>query len=174
MPCRFEDHPTVPVTSVHSLVAIARNGWSRSIGTPGRNQLEQVVAITRCAQLEHEIAGFRLNGEMVLIPDYVQLLDALENAASSAAKLPKTKKGPKWGAFDRFIEALLMAALQRRGHWTNSNLAGNWSGSLLKALEILRPYLPNDFFPVAVLGRSVERVRENFKDYLTEKRTSPV
>src|SRR5664280_2653256 len=49
MPCRFEDHPTVPVTSVHSLVAIARNGWSRSIGTPGRNQLEQVVAITRCA-----------------------------------------------------------------------------------------------------------------------------
>src|SRR5471030_1592900 len=51
MPCRFEDHPTVPVTSVHTLVAIARNGWSRSIGTPGRNQLEQVVAITRCAQL---------------------------------------------------------------------------------------------------------------------------
>ena len=50
MPCRFEDHPTVPVTSVHSLVAIARNGWSRSIGTPGRYQLEQVVAITRYAQ----------------------------------------------------------------------------------------------------------------------------
>jgi protease II len=51
MPCRFEDHPTVSVTSVHSLVAIARNGWSRSIGTPGRNQLERAVAITRCAQL---------------------------------------------------------------------------------------------------------------------------
>jgi putative DNA primase/helicase len=51
MPYRFEDHPTVPVTSVHSLVAIARKGWSRSIGTPGRNQLKQVVAITRCAQL---------------------------------------------------------------------------------------------------------------------------
>ena len=49
MPYRFEDHPTLSVTSVHSLVAIARKGWSRSIGTPGRNQLEQVVAITRCA-----------------------------------------------------------------------------------------------------------------------------
>jgi hypothetical protein len=35
---------------VHSLIAIARNGWSRSIGTTGRNQSEQVVAITRCAQ----------------------------------------------------------------------------------------------------------------------------
>ncbi len=35
---------------IHSLVAIARNGWSRSIGTPGRNQSELLVAITRCAQ----------------------------------------------------------------------------------------------------------------------------
>ena len=53
----FADHPTAPVTPVHSLVAIARNGWSRSIGMPGRNQSEQLVAITRCAQtaalLEH-------------------------------------------------------------------------------------------------------------------------
>ena len=38
--CQFEDHPTVLVTPVHSLAAIARNGWSRSIGTPGRNQSE--------------------------------------------------------------------------------------------------------------------------------------
>src|SRR5208283_1116334 len=51
--CRFADHPTAPVTTVHSLVAIARNGWSRSIGTPGRNQSELVVAITRCAQNGH-------------------------------------------------------------------------------------------------------------------------
>jgi hypothetical protein len=35
--CRFADHPTVSVTPVHSLVAIARNGWSRSIGISGRN-----------------------------------------------------------------------------------------------------------------------------------------
>ena len=39
-PCQFADHPTAPVTPVHRLVAIARNGWSRSIGTPGRNQSE--------------------------------------------------------------------------------------------------------------------------------------
>ena len=45
-----EDHPTALVTPVHSLVAIGRNGWSRSIGTPGRNQLELVVAISRYAQ----------------------------------------------------------------------------------------------------------------------------
>ena len=35
---------------VHRLVAIPRNRWSRSIGTPGRDQSEWLVAITRCAQ----------------------------------------------------------------------------------------------------------------------------
>ena len=49
--CRFADHPTDAVTPpLHRLVAIARNRWSRSIGTPGRNQSEQLVAISRCAQ----------------------------------------------------------------------------------------------------------------------------
>ena len=41
----------MPVTPLHRLVAIARNGWSRSIGTPGRNQSEHVVAMARCAHL---------------------------------------------------------------------------------------------------------------------------
>ena len=39
------------------LVAIARNGWSSSIGTAGRHQSEQVVAITRCAQTAWELAS---------------------------------------------------------------------------------------------------------------------
>src|ERR1043166_5012712 len=46
-PCRFADHPTAPVTPRPQLVAIARNGWSRSIGTGGRDRLEEVVAINR-------------------------------------------------------------------------------------------------------------------------------
>jgi hypothetical protein len=54
--CRFADHPTEPVTPLHRLVAITRNRWSRSIGMPGRNQAESVVAITRCA---HGRAGVR-------------------------------------------------------------------------------------------------------------------
>jgi hypothetical protein len=36
--------------TVHSLVAINRNRWSRSIGIGGRNQSESVVAISRYAQ----------------------------------------------------------------------------------------------------------------------------
>jgi hypothetical protein len=58
MPCHFEDHPTAPVTPTLSLVAIDRNRWSRSIGTGGRDQSEQVVAISRNAQLdEHKLAA---------------------------------------------------------------------------------------------------------------------
>jgi hypothetical protein len=56
--CRFADHPTAPVTPVHSLVAIARNRWSRSIGTPGRNQSEQLVAITQCPQANPQNGSF--------------------------------------------------------------------------------------------------------------------
>jgi len=48
---------------VHSLVAIARNGWSQSIGTTGRDQSEQVVAITRCAQGEEK--HLRLFGQFL-------------------------------------------------------------------------------------------------------------
>ena len=35
--CQLEDHPTAPLTPLHSPVAIARNGWSRSIVAGGRN-----------------------------------------------------------------------------------------------------------------------------------------
>jgi hypothetical protein len=37
---RFADHPTVLVEPVHRLVAISWNGWSRSIGIGGRDQLD--------------------------------------------------------------------------------------------------------------------------------------
>ena len=32
------------------VVAIARNGWSRSVGTGGRDQSKSLVAFSRCAQ----------------------------------------------------------------------------------------------------------------------------
>ena len=42
---------------VHRLVAIPRNRWSRSIGTPGRDQSEWLVAITRCAHVSGGATG---------------------------------------------------------------------------------------------------------------------
>ena len=63
-------HLGVLVTPVHSLVAIAGNGWSRSIGMPGRNQLElvgrnQSVRAPRIGQ-DHASGFDRLPGVMIL------------------------------------------------------------------------------------------------------------
>ena len=49
MPIRGSPNGRRHTSPLHSLVGMARNGWSRSIGTTGRHQSEQVVAITRCA-----------------------------------------------------------------------------------------------------------------------------
>src|ERR1700686_1943880 len=48
-PMPIRRSPNGPHHPRPQLVAIDRNRWSRSIGTNGRNQSEQMVAITRCA-----------------------------------------------------------------------------------------------------------------------------
>ena len=129
--------------------------------------------------LEYQIAYFRFRNKAVLIPDYVKLLTALQKAASSAARLTKAERGPKGAsgnrAFNCFIESLYMAAWQRRGKWTNyASDAGPWTGSLLEALKILEPYLPEDFFPGGVLGRSIEHIKKRLMDNITKNRISSV
>lgn len=127
--------------------------------------------------LEYQIRLFR--NEVVLIPDYVELLTGLQEAATSAAVPAKAKRGPKGAggnlAFNIFIETLHMAAWQRRGKWTNyASAAGPWTGSLLRALEILEPYLPAGFFPVGELGRSIEHIKKKRMDYITKNVSAPV
>jgi hypothetical protein len=138
--------------------------------------------------LEYEIRDFRFREGMVLIPEYVQLLKALNDAAHRAAQLVKTKRrrvgklklprGPKGvggnPAFNLFIESMLMAVWQRRGDWTNYKSAdGTWTGTLLEALKLLQRYLPSGLFPGDTeLGRSVEHVRKKFKDYIKKERAT--
>src|SRR5262249_7457819 len=127
--------------------------------------------------LEYQIRHFR--NEAVLIPDYVELLTGLQEAASSAAVPAKAKRGPKGAggnlAFNVFIESLYRVAWQQGGKWTNyKSAAGPWTGSLLEALEILEPYLPAGFFPVGELGRSIEHIKKKLTDSITKNRISPV
>ena len=119
--------------------------------------------------LEINLASFTFRQEMVLVPEFRFLLEALAAAASKAAKSLTSKRGPKGGgnnlAFDLFVELLLQAPRQRGGRpWTNYKSAdGKWKGSLLEALKILKPYLPENFYPaVANLGRSVDRIKSKF------------
>ena len=64
-----------------------------------------------------------------------------------------------------------MAARQRGGRrWTvyRANGNGEWTGTLLQALEVLRPYLPRGFFPPGELGRSVEHIKKKLNDHITK------
>jgi hypothetical protein len=117
--------------------------------------------------LEHKLATFDFRQGLILVPEFEVLLDALAEAASEATRGLPSKRGPKGAggnpAFDMFVEMLLKAAWQRRGRWTNYKLAnGKWTGSLLEALEILKPYLPTGFFPRTELGRSIEHIKRKF------------
>jgi hypothetical protein len=57
----------------------------------------------------------------------------------------------------------------RGGRWTNYRSAdGVWTGSLLKALDVLKPYLPEKFFPPGDAGRSVENIRNKLAKHIIE------
>jgi hypothetical protein len=108
-----------------------------------------------------------------LIPRIVADLESLSDAASRGARRAKAGPGPKGAtgspAFNPFIEALLIAALQRGGNWTNYRSPdGTWRGTLLDAVQLLKPCLPNKFLPQSVLGRSIENIRRKLKHYTTE------
>jgi hypothetical protein len=128
--------------------------------------------------LETQLANFDFKSGLILLPDFEALLGALAEAADEATRLIHPKRGPKGAggnaAFDMFVEMLLKAAWQRRGDWTNyKSVGGKWAGSLLDALEILKPYLPKGFFPSTVLGRSVEHIIGKFKRSLDSRALKP-
>jgi hypothetical protein len=100
-------------------------------------------------------------GQQMLIPACLEFLDRMKDAASKATPSTKSKRGPKGTtgtpAFGAFIESLQMAARQRGGDWTIYRAADqSWTGSLLEAVMILKPYLPNNFLPRSEVGRPVE------------------
>jgi hypothetical protein len=121
-------------------------------------------------QIERELAFQQYEtGATVLLPEYIDLLNALSYAAQRAEKKPMhVPKGAGGNpAFDEFIEDLLMAARMLGGHWTNYRLRdGTWTGSLLETLGILKKYLPKNFLPPGELGRSVEHIRKKLKDHI--------
>jgi hypothetical protein len=128
-------------------------------------------------RLEFALDTQRANGSLDLIPEYIRILENLTAAAEAAEKRVRPKKGPKGAggnpAFDRFIESLEMQARQRNRKWTiYRSCDGTWSGTLLEAVRILKPYLPSGFLPNPDPGRSIENIRSKLKTHITENTTS--
>jgi hypothetical protein len=123
--------------------------------------------------LEWELSKFPINKRPMFLPEYIAALGKLNDAAERGLSSIETKRGQRNLAFNQFIEGLLMAAEQRRGHWTIYKAADEtWKGTLLEALAILQKYLPPRFFPSAELGRSVEHVRSKLKKHITKNQGS--
>ena len=127
--------------------------------------------------LEVELARFRLRGAEILYPDIVKIVegigDAAQRAKSLVAKRGRSRKGTN-RAFDQLIESLFNAAWQRYGDWTVYRTADpqkkEWTGTLLEALAVLKPYLPAGILPSSKLGRAAEDARDNLKEHIAKNR----
>lgn len=125
-------------------------------GTGGSNQ-------TAGTQLEWELATMQEQ----LFPNYSELLDSLHTAATRAAMLSTSKRGPKGAggnrAFDLFVQHLWIAAFVRGGRLSTHRVAdGTWKGTMLDALQLLEPYLPTAFSR-ASQGRSIDHILSKLK-----------
>jgi hypothetical protein len=108
-------------------------------------------------------------GRMILLPQFIELLHGLNSAAQRAAEEPiHVQKGAGGNpAFDAFIESLVMSARMLGGKWTiYRSRDDTWTGTLLEALQILKKYLPQNFFPKGKLGRSVEHIRKKLNKHI--------
>ena len=120
-----------------------------------------------------EVELYASQGGMMQLPEYIVLLDALKTSAQRAVSKPMSFPRGAGGnpAFDTFIEQLLMTARMHGGSWTNYRSKDErWTGTLLKALEILKKYLPARFFPPGDLGCSVQHIREKLDKDIARSR----
>jgi len=105
------------------------------------------------------------------------VVEAAQRARARAKSwLPKAgrKKGTGRPAFDMFVFALLAASEITEGTLTIYRTAhedGRWAGSLLKALQQLRPLLPtSNFFPAGTLGPSLHTILQRWRSEVGKSR----
>ena len=139
-----------------------------------KSQIAELKAAPRNSD-KFDFARMHLKGSLgdhdLTLADVIKILSGLEQAAIGAIS-DNIKKGRPRGTtgrkvFDIFIERLFTAIKIAGGKCDELKISkmtgkGPRKGSLLDAVELLRPYLPQaKFFPVGDLGRALERITEN-------------
>lgn len=123
-----------------------------------------------------EYTGFLLEMELgkvqsILLPEYVALLGNLNDAAKRGGSSIKSRRGERNSPFGLLVEGLVMAAGQHGGEWTLYKAARQeWNGTLLEALNTLKEYLPQEFFPPGVLGRAAYYAKSKLNQHITKNR----
>jgi hypothetical protein len=120
--------------------------------------------------------GFLLEMELgkvqsILLPEYVALLGNLNDAAKRGGSSIKSRRGERNSPFSLLVEGLVMAARQHGGEWTLYKAARQeWNGTLLEALNTLKEYLPQKFFPPGQLGRAAYYAKSKLNHHITKNR----
>ena len=97
---------------------------------------------------------------------HLETLSAVTKSAKEEAHRTRAKRGRPAGLrtpFDAFVYLLVTRARSYGGQLTiykSDHAESNWDGSLLKAIRLLEPLLPHDFFPKGNLGQRLSRIAE--------------
>lgn len=120
-----------------------------------------------------------LNDEGMKFENYLDHLSLLELAAETATKGARLKKGRPGGiqtTFDAFIYSLLDAARLAGGNLTifkSAHARTGWDGTLLNAVNLLKPLLPERFVPSKVSGSSLHRIKALHAQHRENTRARP-
>jgi hypothetical protein len=146
-------------------------GLARDTTKVGRTLARMIGSETKISH-RHIIAGSSLRAVLSerqsTIRTYISHLNALSEAAEAAVQNVPTHSGHPGGtvgyaAFDLFIYRLLSAAERSGGKWTIYKSANRWHGTLLRAITLVGPNLPNRFVPRAGLGSALDRLAKPFR-----------
>jgi hypothetical protein len=130
---------------------------------------------------------FLQSGTLVWLTEYRRWLARLIAVSSTTEQrstdLFSRRRGRPHGVggnprFDEFVRELLNAARNSGGRLTLTRNPyadrPSWTGTLIKAVKILEPYLPRTgFFPDGNLGYALERVSKRFKAKTAKIRSAP-
>jgi hypothetical protein len=132
--------------------------------------LDQRATTSQSFLVASKYLGAALNDKGMKIRNYLDYLGILEEAAQTAAegaRMPKGRPGDIQNPFDAFIFELLDAVHAGGGNLTiykSSHAGTGWDGTLLKAVDLLKPLLPERFVPSAAIGSSLHRISQHRKN----------
>jgi hypothetical protein len=154
---RFESHITAIIRTAHTVAAFNNARKIKTDKQIGRLARELEEAITASDQTH--LSYFLTRDSTV--DSCVAAVNDLAKAAQEIGRLKKAKRKGKMAETSRkvFVEQLLDAAHEGGGEFRLNRRTGG--GSLVKALDLLAPYLPAEFSARTSVG-TLRRIRNSW------------
>jgi hypothetical protein len=112
--------------------------------------------------------GVRVEDALAFLNTFAAAGDPADQAVKSEHVGQGRPVGTSYNeGFDLFVEQLFLAVKSSSGkltHYKSAHADKGWAGTLLQSLELLRPWLP-DQFPLmnAISGKSLDRIAQRYR-----------